>query len=56
VQVLCNIIDFGMNVQEAGDASRFYHFGSSEPTSETMTDGGRLALESGVPADVQKKL
>lgn len=33
VQVLCNLIDFGMNLQEAGDAARFHHEGSTEPTS-----------------------
>ena len=59
VQILCNIIDFGMNVQEAGDAARFSHSGSSEPTGTVMADGGHLALESGIPAgvraDLQKK-
>jgi len=54
VQVLCNIIDFGMNIQEAGDAPRFRHTGSSQPTGEAMTDGGRVALESGVsPAAIR---
>jgi gamma-glutamyltranspeptidase/glutathione hydrolase len=56
VQVLCNIVDFGMNVQEAGDAPRFHHEGSSEPTGETMTDGGALHLESGVPPPVVRAL
>ena len=55
-QVLCNIIDFGMNVQEAGDAARFYHTGSSEPTGSKMTDGGILALESGVSPEVRRDL
>jgi hypothetical protein len=32
VQVLCNLIDFGVNLQEAGDAARFHHGGSSPPT------------------------
>ncbi len=48
VQVLCNIIDFGKNIQEAGDAPRFRHSGSSQPTGETMTNGGTVALESGI--------
>ncbi|GMV95869.1 MAG: gamma-glutamyltransferase [Phycisphaerae bacterium] len=48
VQVLCNMIDFGMNVQEAGDAARVQHHGSSTPTGEVMTDGGRVTVESGV--------
>jgi gamma-glutamyltranspeptidase/glutathione hydrolase len=56
VQVLCNIIDFGMNVQEAGDAARFHHTGSSEPTGTTMTDGGRVALESGIGQEVRRTL
>eukprot|EP00755_Sulcionema_specki_P020813 Sspe_Gene.72853::Locus_43662_Transcript_1_1_Confidence_1.000_Length_2056::g.72853::m.72853/K00681/ggt; gamma-glutamyltranspeptidase / glutathione hydrolase len=48
VQVLCNIIDFGMNLQEAGDAARWAHMGSSQPTGEVMTDGGEVQLERGV--------
>jgi gamma-glutamyltranspeptidase/glutathione hydrolase len=55
-QVIVNIVDFGMNIQEAGDAARFYHTGSSEPTGTLMTTGGSLALESGVPADVRRDL
>ena len=47
VQILVNIIDFGMNLQEAGDAPRMRHTGSSQPTGEVMTDGGVLNLESG---------
>lgn len=47
VQILCNLIDFGMNIQEAGDAPRIQHLGSSEPTGEKMTDGGILTLETG---------
>ena len=46
-QIVMNLIDFGMNLQEAGDAPRIYHDGSSQPTGERMTDGGRLYLESG---------
>ncbi len=46
-QIVCNLIDFGMNLQEAGDAPRIQHSGSSEPTGETMTDGGTVQLESG---------
>jgi gamma-glutamyltranspeptidase/glutathione hydrolase len=56
VQVLCNIIDFGMGLQEAGDAPRFYHTGSSEPTGTQMADGGVLALESGIGFEVQREL
>ncbi|MBO0947758.1 gamma-glutamyltransferase [Fibrella forsythiae] len=56
LQVICNIIDFGMNVQEAGDAARFSHAGSSEPIGTTMTDGGRVALESGIRTGVSTEL
>jgi len=45
VQVLVNLIDFGMNLQEAGDAPRIRHDGSSEPTGERMRDGGTVVLE-----------
>ena len=47
VQVLLNLIDFGLNLQEAGDAPRVQHFGSSSPTGDVMSDGGRVSLESG---------
>jgi len=43
VQILCNIIDFGMNVQEAGDAARYRHAGSSQPTGTLMQDGGYVS-------------
>jgi gamma-glutamyltranspeptidase/glutathione hydrolase len=56
VQVLLNIVEFGMNVQEAGDAARFYHTGSSEPDYGAMTDGGELHLESGVVPEVVRAL
>jgi gamma-glutamyltranspeptidase/glutathione hydrolase len=56
VQILCNLIDFGMNLQEAGDAPRFYHTGSSSPTGSKMTDGGVVALESGIDAEVRREL
>src|SRR5438309_2048271 len=38
IQVLTNQIDFGLNVQEAGDASRWQHEGDNEPTGEKMTE------------------
>ena len=39
-QVIVNMVDFGMNLQEAGDAARINHTGSSQPTGTMMTDGG----------------
>jgi gamma-glutamyltranspeptidase / glutathione hydrolase len=56
VQVLVNQIDFGMNLQEAGDAARWKHEGSSEPTGERMTTGGWVELESGVPYETWRTL
>jgi len=56
VQILVNMIDFGMNLQEAGDAARWQHQGSSEPTGETMTDGGYVELESGIPWETVRAL
>lgn len=47
VQVLVNIIDFGMNIQEAGDASRIKHNGSSSPTGGQMANGGYVSVEGG---------
>ena len=56
VQVLTNIIDFGMNLQEAGDAARWRHEGSSSPTGEFMSDGGWVNVESGYPYPVIREL
>jgi gamma-glutamyltranspeptidase/glutathione hydrolase len=56
VQVLCNIIDFAMNLQEAGDAPRFRHAGSSEPDGSVMTDGGVVYLENGITPEVIRDL
>ena len=47
VQVLVNLIDFGMNLQEAGDAARINHSGSSSPTGDTMRGKGTVSLEPG---------
>jgi gamma-glutamyltranspeptidase/glutathione hydrolase len=56
VQIVMNIVDFGLNLQEAGDAPRIAHTGSSEPTGERMTDGGTVSLESGFPAETTREL
>lgn len=48
VQIVMNLVDFGMNLQEAGDAPRIHHDGSTEPAGQNtpMADGGILNLES----------
>ena len=55
-QIVVNLIDFDMNLQEAGDAPRIRHMGSSEPTGEVMGDGGYLTLESGFSGDIKNQL
>jgi gamma-glutamyltranspeptidase/glutathione hydrolase len=55
-QIIINLIDFKMNLQEAGDAPRIYHSGSSEPTGQQMTDGGIIYLESGFRWEEIQKL
>ncbi|MGB3150311.1 MAG: gamma-glutamyltransferase [Maribacter sp.] len=55
-QIVVNILDFGMNVQEAGDAPRMRHRGSSQPTGSVMTDGGTLNLESGFDYETIREL
>ena len=55
-QIVINLIDFKMNLQEAGDAPRIQHLGSSQPTGEIMTDGGTLYLETGIDYEVIREL
>ena len=55
-QIVVNLVDFEMNLQEAGDAARFRHSGSSEPTGTTMSDGGLVSVERGVPGVVVEEL
>ena len=55
-QIIVNLVDFDMNLQEAGDAARMRHGGSSQPTDEVMTDGGRVYLESGISQAVRDEL
>jgi gamma-glutamyltranspeptidase/glutathione hydrolase len=56
VQILVNLIDFGMNLQEAGDAPRIRHLGSSQPTGAVMTNGGVLSLEHGFSPETLRAL
>jgi len=55
-QVIVNMVDFGMNLQEAGDAARVNHVGSSEPTGTKMIDGGVVHLESEFSQETRDKL
>jgi gamma-glutamyltranspeptidase/glutathione hydrolase len=57
VEVLCNLIDFGMNVQEAGEAPRLEHLGSATPTGlKAKPNGGTVAAEPGIPESVVEEL
>jgi gamma-glutamyltranspeptidase/glutathione hydrolase len=55
-QIIINMVDFGLNLQEAGDAPRIVHRGSSQPTDEVMTNGGKLSLESGFSKSIENEL
>jgi gamma-glutamyltranspeptidase/glutathione hydrolase len=55
-QIIVNMVDFGMNLQEAGDAARINHDGSSEPTGTVMSDGGVVHLENGCSASTRTAL
>ncbi len=58
-QIVVNLVDFGMNLQEAGDAPRMQHFGGTEPTDAAdakMTSRGKLALETGIDYQVIRDL
>jgi hypothetical protein len=56
VQIVMNLIDFGMGLQEAGDAPRLQHNGSSEVTGTKMADGGQVAVEFGFPSETERDL
>mgnify|MGYP001553121808 FL=1 len=55
-QIVINMVDFGMNLQEAGDAPRIRHDGSSQPTGYRMNDGGVVNLESGFSQECIREL
>ena len=55
-QIVINLIDFEMNLQEAGDAPRIRHVSNQQPTGGEMLDGGQLSLESGFEYKEIRKL
>lgn len=59
VQILVNMVDFGMNLQEAGDAARWQHLGSTEPTDGQdayLKNGGYIEVERGIPFETVREL
>jgi len=59
LSILTNVIDFGMNIQAAGDALRWDHSGSTEPTDnlpDLLEDGGVVHLESSIDYEVVRAL
>jgi gamma-glutamyltranspeptidase/glutathione hydrolase len=56
VQIIVNMVDFGLNIQEAGDAARFRHLGNEEWMRKDSGDTGKLQLETGIGADVRAEL
>ncbi|HTN74885.1 MAG TPA: gamma-glutamyltransferase, partial [Pirellulaceae bacterium] len=56
VQVLVNLLDFGQNVQSAGDAARVRHSGSADPTGTPAAGGGTVYVESGISDEIVQAL
>jgi gamma-glutamyltranspeptidase/glutathione hydrolase len=59
VQIVVNMIDYGMNLQEAGDAARWQHLGNTEPTDNTdmyLQNGGYTEVERGIPWQTVQQL
>jgi len=48
-QIVMNLIDFGMNIQEVGDAPRWDHTGGATPMGRETTNSGTIRTESGIP-------
>ena len=55
-QIVMNIVDFGMNTQEAGDAPRWDHKGSSSPRGSQATNNGKIRVEDGIPYETIRQL
>jgi len=55
-QIVMNVIDFGMNIQEAGDAPRWDHQGSSSPRGNKAKNSGKIRVESGISYETIRQL
>jgi gamma-glutamyltranspeptidase/glutathione hydrolase len=56
VQIIVNLVDYGLDLQAAGDAARYRFYGGAEPTGDAPDGVGFVAMENGVPADVRAEL
>jgi gamma-glutamyltranspeptidase/glutathione hydrolase len=56
VQIIVNLVDYGLGLQAAGDAARYRHYGSAEPTGEAPDGPGFVAMENGIPEAVRNEL
>jgi gamma-glutamyltranspeptidase/glutathione hydrolase len=56
VQIILNLVDYGLDLQAAGDAARWRHGGEAEPTSEPFQGIGSVFLENGIPPAVGAEL
>jgi len=55
-QIIINMVDYGLDPQEAGDSPRWQHEGTTEPTGQPAEGVGVLHLETGVPAATKAQL
>jgi gamma-glutamyltranspeptidase / glutathione hydrolase len=55
-QIILNMVDYDLDLQEAGDSPRWHHEGSPEPTGEPADGTGTLRLETGVPEATRRRL
>ncbi len=56
VQIIVNLVDYGLDLQSAGDAARYRFYGGAEPTGDEPDGVGFVAMENGVPPDVRNEL
>ncbi|MBX3509617.1 MAG: gamma-glutamyltransferase family protein [Hyphomonadaceae bacterium] len=56
VQIIVNLVDYGLDLQAAGDAARYRFYGGAEPTGEEPDGVGFVAMENGVPPAVRAEL
>ncbi|HLP94255.1 MAG TPA: gamma-glutamyltransferase [Saprospiraceae bacterium] len=56
VQIVMNLVDFGMNIQEAGDAPRIDHQGGNSDPTGISTGAGQIQLESGYDYETIRQL